>query len=45
MRKSYNPVSRRDFLKLVAHGVNTLAFRPFVKQDLPEFPQAEILGA
>ncbi len=44
MRKSYNPVSRRDFLKLVTLGVSTLAFRPFAKQDLSEFPQAEILG-
>lgn len=36
--------SRRDFLKLAALGMGALAFRPFVKLALPEFPQADKLG-
>jgi len=44
MRKSYNPISRRDFLKLAALGAGAIAFRPFAKQDLPEFPQSDLLG-
>ena len=44
MRKSDNPISRRDFLKLAALGAGALAFRPFVKPVLPEFPQADQLG-
>ena len=44
MRKSYNPISRRDFLKLAALGAGALAFRPFAKQDLPECPQSDHLG-
>jgi lipoprotein-anchoring transpeptidase ErfK/SrfK len=44
MRKSDNPISRRDFLKLAALGAGGLAFRPFVKQALPEFPQSDLLG-
>ena len=44
VRKSHNPISRRDFLKLAALGAGAIAFRPFAKQDLPEFPQADHLG-
>jgi hypothetical protein len=44
MRKSDNPISRRDFLKLATLGAGALAFRPFAKQDLSEFPQADQLG-
>lgn len=44
MRKSNNPFSRRDFLKLTALSAGILAFRPFVKLTLPEFPQADKLG-
>ena len=44
VRKSHNPISRRDFLKLAALGASAIAFRPFAKQDLPEFPQADHLG-
>lgn len=44
MRKNLNPISRRDFLKLAALGAGALAFRPFSKQALPEFPQADLLG-
>ena len=44
VRKSHNPISRRDFLKLAALGAGAIAFRPFAKQDLPEFPQADLLG-
>lgn len=44
MRKSYNPISRRDFLKLATLGVGALAFRPFAKESLSQFPQADKLG-
>ena len=44
VRKSHNPISRRDFLKLAALGAGAIAFRPFANQDLPEFPQADQLG-
>ena len=44
MRKSDDRISRRDFLKLTALGVGVLAFRPFVKLALPEFPQSDSLG-
>ncbi len=45
MRKSDIPIiSRRDFLKLAALSVGVLAFRPFAKTYLPEFPQADKLG-
>jgi len=37
-------LTRRDFLKLAALGAGALAFRPFAKQALPEFPQADKLG-
>ncbi len=37
-------INRRDFLKLAALGTGALAFRPFNKWSLPEFPQAEKLG-
>jgi len=36
--------SRRDFLKLAAVGAGALAFRPFAKLTLSEFPQADRLG-
>ncbi len=36
--------SRRDFLKLAAISAGTLAFNPFRKLGLPEFPQANKLG-
>ena len=35
---------RRDFLKLAAFGASALAFRPFAKLALPEFPLADKLG-
>jgi hypothetical protein len=41
--KKYN-LTCRDFLKLVALGAGALAFRPFAKQAVPKFPQAEKLG-
>jgi hypothetical protein len=44
MRKSDNPVSRRDFLKLTALSMGALAFRPLPKLRLSEFPQSEKLG-
>lgn len=44
MRKSDNPISRRDFLKLAALSTGMFAFRPFSRQALPEFPQADLLG-
>lgn len=44
MRKSKTPISRRDFLKLATLGAGALAFRPFEKTVLPEFPQADKLG-
>ncbi|MBI5354032.1 MAG: twin-arginine translocation signal domain-containing protein [Chloroflexi bacterium] len=44
VRKSHNPISRRDFLKLAALGAGAIAFRPFAKQDLSEFPQSDHLG-
>ncbi len=44
VRKSYNPISRRDFLKLASLGASAIALRPFAKLDLPEFPQADLLG-
>lgn len=37
-------ISRRDFLKLAAISAGMLAFRPFGKLTLPEFPQADRLG-
>ena len=37
-------ISRRDFLKLVALGTGALAFRPFSRFALTEFPQADKLG-
>lgn len=37
-------LTRRDVLKLTALGVGALAFRPFAKLALPEFPQADKLG-
>lgn len=36
--------SRRDFLKLAALSAGALAFNPFRKLALPEFPQADKLG-
>jgi hypothetical protein len=42
MIKSDNPFSPRDFLKLTALSA-VLAFRPFAKLTLPEFPQADKL--
>jgi lipoprotein-anchoring transpeptidase ErfK/SrfK len=44
MEKSLNLISRRDFLKLAALSAGALAFRPFSRQALPEFPQADLLG-
>ncbi|CAG0987559.1 hypothetical protein ANAEL_02107 [Anaerolineales bacterium] len=41
MRKSDNPFSRRDFLKLTALSAGVLAFRPFAQLTLPEFPQGQ----
>jgi len=41
--KKHN-LSRRDFLKLAALGAGALAFRPYTKQALPEFPKADQLG-
>ncbi len=44
MLKTMNAkLSRRDFLKLSALGLGTLAMRPFVR-SLQEFPQSERLG-
>ena len=37
-------LTRRDFLKLAALGAGALAYRPFAKFALPEFPEAEKLG-
>lgn len=37
-------ISRRDLLKLAALGTGVLAFRPFGRFALPEFPQADRLG-
>ena len=37
-------LSRRDFLKLSALGVGTLAFRPLANLTLPEFAQGDKLG-
>lgn len=37
-------LTRRDFLKLAALGAGALAFRPFTKLAMPEFPQADKLG-
>jgi hypothetical protein len=40
-----NSLSRRDFLKLSALGLGSLAFRPLMRlSPLAEFPQAERLG-
>lgn len=39
-----HPLTRRDFLKIAALSVGTLAFRPFVWQGLPELQQSELLG-
>jgi hypothetical protein len=37
-------LTRRDFLKLTALGAGVLAFRPFTRLALPEFPKADKLG-
>ena len=37
-------ISRRDFLKLAALSTGALAFRPFARSALPEFPQGDKLG-
>jgi hypothetical protein len=37
-------INRRDFLKLAALGTGALAFRPFDRLALPEFPVADRLG-
>ena len=37
-------LSRRDFLKLATLGADALAFRPFAKLDLSEFPKADKWG-
>jgi lipoprotein-anchoring transpeptidase ErfK/SrfK len=38
-------ISRRDFLKLIALGMGSLAFRPMIQlATLPDFPLAERLG-
>ena len=37
-------LSRRDFLKLAGLGLGALAFRPFEKLRLPQFPAGERLG-
>ena len=42
--RKLNTLSRRDFLKLTAAGIGGLAFRPFDRKLLPDFPQAERLG-
>jgi hypothetical protein len=34
VRKSHNPISRRDFLKLTALSAGVLAFRPFAQLTL-----------
>ncbi|MBV6395059.1 MAG: hypothetical protein HFACDABA_00630 [Anaerolineales bacterium] len=39
-----HPLTRRDFLKISAVGIGTLAFRPFAWQGLPELQQSELLG-
>src|SRR6266508_6593288 len=44
MRGSNRFFSRRDLLKLAALSTGALAFRPFAKLALPEFPQADKLG-
>lgn len=42
---SKDSLTRRDFLKLAAIGIGSLAFRPLVPIiSLPEFPQGELLG-
>jgi hypothetical protein len=38
------PLTRRDFLKIVALSAGTLAFRPFIWQGFPELQQSELLG-
>lgn len=42
--KTGKMINRRDFLKLAALGAGSLAFRPFSRLLLPEFPQAAKLG-
>jgi hypothetical protein len=37
-------LTRREFLKLAALSASALAFRPFTKWALPEFPAADKLG-
>lgn len=39
-----HPLTRRDFLKIAALGAGALAFRPFVRLEIPEFQQSEPLG-
>ncbi|MGZ9225291.1 MAG: twin-arginine translocation signal domain-containing protein, partial [Anaerolineales bacterium] len=39
-----HPLTRRDFLKIVALGAGTLAFRPFVWLGLPELQLSELTG-
>lgn len=43
-KKSASRITRRDFLKLAAFSAGALAFNPFQKLALPEFPQADRLG-
>ncbi len=43
--KSKSPLlTRRDFLKIAVLSAGALAFRPFSKSILPDFPQADRLG-
>ncbi len=44
--KAQRPISRRDFLKIAALGVGSLAFRPMLRAlpQAPVFPQADRLG-
>lgn len=37
-------ITRRDFLKLAALSTGAVAFRPFKRLTLPEFPQGDRLG-
>ncbi|MBI4759720.1 MAG: twin-arginine translocation signal domain-containing protein [Chloroflexota bacterium] len=43
-KKPASRITRRDFLKLAALSAGALAFNPFQKLALPEFPQADRLG-
>lgn len=39
-----HPLTRRDFLKISALGIGTLAFRPFAWLGIPESQQSGSLG-